>query len=276
MQRVLFTIIAGLVLAILAAGLVAFITGLPLAGGRISTDSFLHFVKLALPVAAFGLPAGLLALLLADQLRWRSLYTWLVIGLLLGFAGYLLMSGPATAPPSARSTNAALLTSLLMGLAGGFVYWLAAGKHSGHLGTGLKLASDGSHDELSASGRCTACLLTTLLLGLIPFGLLGATAVYRGLPAPAAFTETAETDARTLLGNAGLSWASLKIEDQTGRLTGVAPDVAAQEKALASAKEALKPMLGMFGIVNVLKNDTTVLGAPAAVVAPAEPAAPAP
>ena len=117
MQQVFSAIGTGLVLAILAASLEAFITGLPLAGLQARPEPPQHFAKLALPIIAFGLPAGCLALLLADHYRWRKRLTWLIVGLLLGLVGYLVISGQASAPAWARSTTIALLTALLMGLA---------------------------------------------------------------------------------------------------------------------------------------------------------------
>ena len=107
-------------------------------------------------------------------------------------------------------------------------------------------------------------MITTLLLGLIPFALLGAVAVYRNLPAPAAMTGAAETEASRLLADAGLPWARLRLDDRIGHLTGIAPDAASAAAALGKAREALKPLTGMFGVFEVIRNETTASASPEA------------
>jgi outer membrane protein OmpA-like peptidoglycan-associated protein len=280
MRRSVWAIVSGLVLAILAAAAVAKIFGLPLAAVRTSELPIWHLLRTSLPIAAFVLPGALTAILLAEARRVRGLYFWLFIGALLAaLAFFTLVRGGGAAIPVPASMRS-FMTLMGMGLVGGWVYWLLAGKKSGHLTTALAYASQGHGlDENGLRKRCRVCTAATLLLGLLPLALLGWHMIYKPSPMlPASILSKAELDGTQLLAKAGMPEHKFAIENYVGHVTGSAADDAARAKNFETAKTALKPMLGGNGVlpsvVAYLQNDIVVAGAEKSAAPPAPMASP--
>jgi len=131
--RILLIVPIGFVAACLAAGAILV---LALIGGpdgwreQVHHDNdglFVIFGGLAgLVVAAFVAVPAFIVILLAELFRWRSIFLYLAAGGLIGLsAGVLPVE---TVDPQMRTENAMLAAA---GVAGGFVYWLVAGRSAG-------------------------------------------------------------------------------------------------------------------------------------------------
>ena len=143
MPRSVWTIVSGLVLAVLAAALVAEITHLPLADWRSAGTDGSHLLRTALSLSLFAIPGALLAIIAAEWFTLRSWGYWLFCGLLVAVLGLgLLLSNGANfdGMPSVISPMAALSG---MGLIAGLIYWYFTGQHSGSLAAELESLSDG-------------------------------------------------------------------------------------------------------------------------------------
>ena len=259
MPQSVWTIVSGLVLAVLAAALVAEITHLPLADWRSAGTDGSHLLRTALSLSLFAVPGALLAIILAEWANLRSWGYWLFCGLLLAVLGLgLLISNGADfdGMPSIVSPMAALSA---MGLLAGLVYWYFTGQHSGSLASELASLSDGSLNRPAAIRRCRLCTLASLLIGLMPLALIGWYAIYHPEPNIAAsLTVRAETDAARMLNDAGLPWVTLHIDDQIGHVTGRAADAASAKAAYAKASQVLEPMTGFPAMMADLQNDIKV------------------
>ena len=264
MPRSLWSIIAALVLAIAAAGLVAIAFHLPFADQRLSESNACHYLRTMLPIAAYALPPALAAIALSEARRVRGLVFWLFAGALIAVLGFIALTGWNAPSRLEFQTMRTFFGMVCMGLAAGWVYWANAGRRAGHLAADLERARDGSLDETAGRRRCRWCAALGLLLGLIPLALLSWAAIHKPVPQlSAAITANAEADANGLLAKAGMPWAKLRIENHIGHVQGVAPDDATRASALATAQTVLKPFVGLPGVVAYLQNDMTSLQTPA-------------
>ena len=262
MRRSIWAVVAGLALAVFAAALAAKIFGVPLAEERSGELPLWHLLRSCLPIAAFILPGALTAILLAEARRVRGLSFWLGVGALLGALAFFTLVHGGHALAATYLTSRTFLSLLTMGLLGGLIYWMMAGKKSGHLATALDYASRGEGlDEHGLRKRCRWCSATALLLGLLPLALLGWHMIYRPEPMlPASIAARAEIDGTQKLADAGLVTAKLVIENHVGHVTGIAPDDTAKSKYFETATSVLAPMVGIPGVVAVLQNDIAVSG----------------
>ena len=268
MRRSVWPVLAGLVLAVLGASAFAKIFALPLADVRSSELPVWHLLRTAMPIAAFALPGAIVAILLGESRRVRGLAFWIFIGALLAALAYLTLASNGAPARSAVHSSKSFMTLLGMGFFGGFLYWLVAGRHSGHLAAAIERAGfAGGLDEHGLRRRCRLCTAAALLIGLLPLALLGWHMIYRPNPMlPAVISARAESAAAQMLASDGLPWAKLTIDNHVGHVTGVAPDAAARTAGFEKAKLILEPMVGLPGVVAYLQNDTTVaeVGSPTA------------
>jgi outer membrane protein OmpA-like peptidoglycan-associated protein len=262
MRRSIWAIVTGLALAVFAAALAAKIFGVPLAEARGGELPLWQLLRSCLPILTYILPGALTAILLAEARRIRGLSFWLGVGALLGALAFFTLVHGGRALEAAYLTSRTFLSMLAMGLLGGLIYWMMAGKKSGHLATALEYSSRGEGlDEHGLRRRCGLCAATTLLLGLLPLALLGWHMIYRPEPTlPAAIAAKAEIDGTQKLADAGLTSAKLTIDNHIGHVIGTVADDTARISTFESAKTVLAPMVGLPGVVAVLQNDIVVSG----------------
>ncbi len=136
--RILFLVPLGFLAACLAAGAVIV---LALAGGPDGWQAFrAEFVPgeadglfvlaggiAGLIVAAFIAVPSFIVILLAELFAWRSVFYYLVAGGLIGLSGSVL---PIREILPEADVDMTMLAAA--GLAGGFVYWLIAGRSAGY------------------------------------------------------------------------------------------------------------------------------------------------
>jgi outer membrane protein OmpA-like peptidoglycan-associated protein len=262
MRRSILAIVAGLILAVLAAAAVAKLSGLPFAEAHTGELPIWHFIRTAMPIAAFALPGALTAILLAETRRVRGLLFWILVGLLLAVLAFLTLNSSSGGLRDTFLNGASFVRLAAMGAVGGYVYWVLVGKKSGHVLTALEHASRGEGlDERGLRRRCRMCGLGALLLGLLPLALLGWHMMYRTTPMlPASIAAKAEIDGTRTLADAGLAASKLTIDNHIGHVTGTAPDETARNGMFDTAKKVLAPMVGLPGVVAVLQNDIAVSG----------------
>ena len=116
-------------IAALAAAAIVVTVGL--FGGEVDAETAPIILGVAIGVTLYGglssfFPA-LLAIVAGEIMAWRSIFYWLAVGGLIG----LLASGVTEAYGSFDVTANLLPIYLAGGFAGGFVYWLIAGRDSG-------------------------------------------------------------------------------------------------------------------------------------------------
>jgi outer membrane protein OmpA-like peptidoglycan-associated protein len=280
MRRSLLLIVFGLFSALAGAAILSEIFGLPIAVHPAGEGPGAHFLRSLFPVATFALPGALMAIILAEAGRHRSLYYWLGIGALFGAVGFLtLVSGSSSGGSAVRAALPSMRTFAAVmgvGIASAAIYWLSAGSRSGQFAAALSSAkSDVGLDEKGLRKRCRKCTAISLLLGLLPLAMLGWHMIYRQSPMmPAVISAQAEADATRKLTAAGLPGFKLVVEDHVGRVVGTVPDDAARTSSFEKAKNVLEPLVGRPGVVAYLQNDISVFepGKPVVVVPPADDA----
>jgi hypothetical protein len=126
----------GFILACLAAGatMVGFVvTPVEIAGGnteRLAAAGALTLLT-ATDCARFATPLALIAAAIAE---WRSIRNWIfyaAAGIAIAMAGFLALYLNSAAGQPAFADIYALTAFLTAGIAGGFVYWLVAGRLAG-------------------------------------------------------------------------------------------------------------------------------------------------
>jgi outer membrane protein OmpA-like peptidoglycan-associated protein len=269
MLRVVLRIVAGFVLALLAAALVGMLFDLPFAAGSFGFEPpAQRLIRWALPLLPFAIPAGLFAILAAESQRWRHWYYWAPAGVLIGLLGFLFLTSHGAAARPAFLSGKAMVGLAAMGLAGGHVYWWIAGHRAGLLSHMIARAGRAPAAGRHESRRCWACAIAGLAFALMPFAALGWFIVHKNA-APAQIIAKAEADAANRLKAAGLADFSLKIAGPTGHVTGTSPDAESKLKAFERAKFELAPMVGLPGVVADLQNDIVITGKAAALAAAA-------
>lgn len=262
MRRGVFDILAGLALAILAGAIAIKIFGVPVTPAMAGETAAADILRTVLTVAAFALPAALLPVWLAEARRVRGAAYWLVIGILIGALGYIAFTAASAGELRTLNTFAAFAVS---GALGGLLYWWAAGKRSGTLMAAIERESRAADlDEAGLRRRCSVCTAVMIALGVLPFGLIGWHLTNTPqVPWPQALAAKAESSAAKLLSDAGMPWASLKIDNHVGRLTGMAADAQARTASYEKAKSVLASMIGLPGVVAYLQNDLSIDEGPA-------------
>lgn len=251
MRRNALKILLGLLLAIAGAAAILQLTEW-LRNAAPADDAQIHSLwRNLLVVAALGLPFALILVWLAEARRVRGLVFWLGAGALVAGLAYVVAQGRHVGSPPA------LFSILASGLAGGWLYWAVAGKHSG----ALLAAIDRENHAAGLSGagsrsRCWACAFAMIMIGLLPVALGGwLLAEYSGGQWPHALRHQAEAEGNKLLIAAGLPSVTLKIDDHIGRVTGTAATSEMQKQAFAKAEAALSALVGAPGVVAYLQND---------------------
>ena len=255
MGRSLIAIVLGFALALFVAFAVGSLWGLPL--GAPSQD-FAGFIPRVLttivPYLPFAIAVAVPAIVAGELLKIRNWPFWAFSGTCAALAGYFILTAPGGAHRADFLGPHSVIGILGMGLLGGLVYWLAAGRRSGHLAAALSVLSRPAINEREDNRKCRLCTILGLLLGAIPLLLLGWYAMHH-LPLPQAVVTRAEQDAGQLLKAAGLPAANLKITEHVGHVTGTAANETEKAKAFETAKRALAPIVGLPGVVAVLQND---------------------
>jgi hypothetical protein len=155
--RILLLIPLGFLTACLAAGAVIV---LALAGGPDGWQAFrAEFVPgegerlfvlaggiAGLIVAAFIAVPSFIIILLAELFGWRSVFFYLIAGAVIGLSGSILPFNEILPEADVDMTMLAAA-----GLAGGFVYWLIAGRSAGY--GGRPAADAGTGDEAGLPRR---------------------------------------------------------------------------------------------------------------------------
>jgi outer membrane protein OmpA-like peptidoglycan-associated protein len=95
------------------------------------------------------------------------------------------------------------------------------------------------------------------VLGLAGLALLAWLLIGRGDAKADEVRQKTEADAGRLLSAAGFPWATLKIDNEVGRLVGEAPSVAQRAAAHAAASGTLLPMMGVPGVFARLEDGQT-------------------
>lgn len=121
--------------------------------------------------------------------------------------------------------------------------------------------------------NCPVCTV----LGLAGLALLAWLLIGRGDGQADDVRQRTEADAGRLLSAAGFPWATLKIDNEVGRLVGEAPSVAQRTAAYSAASVALLPMMGVPGVFARLEDGQTspALALPEGPTVPLVPTAPA-
>jgi len=124
--RVFFLIPIAYILAVFAATLVLLIGSTRSVPVTDTERVVLTFFGAAV-VGGFALLPMLLAIVISEAARWRSIVAWVLFGGALGLAGWLL---PLSPPPDYH-LDSYVAVYVAAGFAGGFVYWLIAGRQAG-------------------------------------------------------------------------------------------------------------------------------------------------
>jgi hypothetical protein len=132
--RVFFLIPIAYILAVFAATLVLLIGSTRSVPVTDTERLVLTFFGAAV-VGGFALLPMLLAIIVSESARWRSIVAWVLFGGALGLVGWLLPFNP---PPDYH-LDSYVAVYVGSGFAGGFVYWLIAGRQAG-LGFGRRAA----------------------------------------------------------------------------------------------------------------------------------------
>ncbi|MEQ1717114.1 MAG: hypothetical protein ABL907_14190, partial [Hyphomicrobium sp.] len=251
----------GLGLATLAALAAGSMLGLPLFEPALGFEPpFWRVAKASIPYLPFAAALGLAAIAIGEDRRLRHWAYWLFAGILIAIAGFFVLRGQGAS--AAMTGGRAPLNFVLMGGAGGLVYWLLAGRKAGALvAAGSLFTGSGVTGAEASTGRdeqrrCAVCAVLWLLIGLLPLGLLGWYTIHRSAPPLSErITAKAEADAVNLLAAAGLPALQLKVDGHTGHITGTVADGATKTKYFETAKTALAPLIGVPGVVAVLQND---------------------
>lgn len=251
MRRNALKILLGLVLAVAGAAVVSQ-SAEWLRSAAPGDDALMHSLwRRLLAVAALGLPFALVLIWLAEARRVRGITFWLGAGALVAGLSYVIAHG------SHVGRSQTLVSILASGLAGGWVYWAVAGRHSGAFLAAIDRENQAA--ELSGaapSRRCWACGFTMIMIGLLPLALGGwLLAEHSGGQWPNTLRQQAQAEGNRLLLAAGVPSATLKIDDHIGRVTGTAATPEMQKEAFAKADAALRPLVGAPGIVAYLQND---------------------
>lgn len=251
MRRNAFKILLGLALALVGAAVVLQ-SAEWLRSAAPADDALIHSLwRRLLAIAALGLPFALILIWLAEVRRVRGLAFWLGAGALVAGLSYVMAHG------SHVGSSQTLVSILASGLAGGWVYWAIAGRHSG--GFAAAIDRENQAAELSGAGlrrRCLACGLAMIMIGLLPLALAGwLLAEHSGGQWPNTLRQRAQTEGNRLLIAAGLPSATLIIDEHIGRVTGTAATPEMQKQVFAKADAALRPLVGAPGIVAYLQND---------------------
>lgn len=257
MRQGLTTLLLALALALFVAAGIAVAGRLPLAAPGINPTSNAFFFASLLAIAAFSLLPVVAAIVLGEARRIRGLPYWLAVGLLIALAGYGWLALGQSGGNDDLRTVSAFMTFAATGLAGAYVYWSVAGRHAGRLAAALELAAITDYG-IATDHRCRTCTAVSLVLGLVPLGLLGWATINRPVPdLVGAITERAESDARARLDAAGLAALAFKIDDGVGIVRGQAPVGTTPAAAFEKSQTVLAPMVGMPGVVARLENAIT-------------------
>ena len=124
--RVFFLIPIAYILAVFAATLVLLIGSTRTVPLSDTERAILTFFGAAV-VGGFALLPMLLAIFVSEAARWRSVIAWVLFGGALGLIGWLLPLNP----PSDYHLDSYVAVYVAAGFAGGFVYWLIAGRQAG-------------------------------------------------------------------------------------------------------------------------------------------------
>jgi outer membrane protein OmpA-like peptidoglycan-associated protein len=235
--------------------------------------SLARIVGHAVSNAPWTLPLGAAFVALSEWLKLRHWLAFLLGGAVIAFLAGLLKSDFVAASLTSLAASPGTLALAVMGGVGGLVYWLAHGRWAGWAGDDTETAAAGTRAALLKSmqadtpPRCWPCLLGGLALAALPLLAFGAIKITDpGLAG--SITGQTEAEAGKSLAEAGHPWASLKVEDDVGRIVGTAPSAAAGVAAFAAAQKLLAPAIGIPGVMASLENRTTVVG-PAIVASPA-------
>ncbi|MGE0382239.1 MAG: hypothetical protein AB7O90_15470, partial [Hyphomicrobium sp.] len=256
MLRLILRIGLALVAAIAAGLSVGSALGLPLVStSQAATSAVWQALTGVGSYIPFVLLLSIIAIALAELLALRHWLYWLLAGCITAIIGFHVLEFAGVS--DVLSAEHAPLKFVVMGAAGGLVYWLLSGRNAG----GLVAAAEQLYAVSPVTAkeerrRCALCALMWLALGLIPLGLLGWQSLHLGsAPFADRLRSSAEGDATRLLTFAGLDGVKLRVEDHTGHVTGTVADAETKEKTFQKTKAVLAPLVGLPGIVAVLQND---------------------
>ena len=260
MRQSLTSVLVGLGFAIFVAAAIVAAAG-PAVTGAVGIER-LGAVLLAIAKFAF-LPASAVVVL-AESRRVRGLPFCLAAGFVIALAGTAWLY---VRPSSVGEGGAGLLSLLALpvaGLAAGWFYWWWTGYRSGMVATALREAGERPLGPALSASRCKVCTAVSLLLGLIPLALTGATLIYRPpVDLRDRLAARAQEDARLRLDNAGLGYLTVTFNDTVGRVIGTAPQGVSADLAFKGAETALAPLVGLPGVVARLDNAIDEAGATA-------------
>lgn len=194
-------------------------------------------------------PPALLAVVITEWLKLRHVAVFMLAGCVAGVLGALIANGGAVPMEPGTGRIAWTVPVLTMGVGGGLVYWGWRGNRAGAGWQGEEpLDVPVEHCRRCARLAMAAAAAITALVALTELSRVG---LIESVTADAARTVD---DA---LSSAGHSWARVEIEDAVARLRGVAPDDTAARAALATARSAFAPMMGIPGVIATVEDATT-------------------
>lgn len=251
MRRAIWQILAGFALACITAALLALI--IDRSSGALALNGLIPRLLLsALDLAVWAFPGAIIAICISEWLGLRSALYHLLAGAAVALLGVALKYGGVPVGLISGTGTGWRAPILTMGVLGGLAYWGMRGRFAGHGFAHHAPGGAGDDDR-----RCWPCVLGALGAAVLPlflvscWGLNEANVISR-------ITAEAEKTGNAALSESGFKWASLKIDDAVGRVTGQAPDEEQKSAAFAKAHEVLRPMIGLPGVVSVLENAITV------------------
>lgn len=202
----------------------------------------------ALPkFAAVAIPVALPFVLLGEARRVKGLPYWISGALIVAFAGLGWRVASTDMPLTLRTVAA----TVLIGCAGGTIYWRVAGHKAGRLMANFEASPRQRFDDR----RCALCTTGTLAVLALPVLLIAyVTTLMPGPQLPDDIVRQAEADAKRKLEAAGLTELSLQIVGSVGNVTGALEGGKQRDRAYTVALHALSPLVGPGGVVARLEN----------------------
>ncbi len=251
MRRAVWQIVVGFALACITAAFISML--IDRENGAVALSGLVpRILRTAAQLAVWALPGAILAIGLSEWLGLRSALFHLFAGAAVALLSIILKYGGIPVEQLGEAGAGWKMPLLTMGVLGGFAYWGIRGRQAG---LGLAHLADGSSG--AEERRCWPCVLGALAAASLPLFVASCWGLNEGNVIKHIIAD-AEESGNSALSNAGFGWASLKIDDAVGRIAGEAPNEVQKAAAFATARDVLKPMIGLPGVVSVLENAITV------------------
>jgi len=230
-------------------------------------DGILSLSLLAASIARailYGAPIALAAGLTAEILRLRQLWMQVALAIAVTFvAAMLSVHSESLASPAFADGPSAVLVLLIVAVLAGLAYWLIWGSRAGWRGDDVEQADAAAIEAFDAASarangeRCFPCLAVWCALALVSFLFLGWTShTLSGFQEKLVLD--VEAEGNRALRSAGQTWATFKIKDDRGVLSGLASSKENVTAAHDAVSDALASVTGVPGVLAGIDSIATL------------------